>query len=370
MAEKKKKLDTIEALSAAMEKQFGEPLLELGEGKAQVETISFGIPSLDLITGVGGAPRGRIIEIYGPEGAGKTTALVKLMASAQQLAGQMPKMTYDGDRSLIKPIAGRVGILDVEHAFDPSLAALHGLNMGKGSGFYFDQPTGGDEAMEKLRMMIESNLFDVIGVDSVAGLSTLEERNKEAGEKVIAGIASLMSTELKKLVPLINASRTVVVFINQEREKPAVMFGSPITTPGGRALKFYASMRMRITKKESIKDGALQVGHHMGIKINKNKVAPPFESTEIDLYYRETSKGKQAGIDVWSDLLKTAKEVGVIKLSGSQYQYVDRETGELHKANGEVKWKEYLEGKPEVVEQIKNEIMGADDIVNSEDEQQ
>lgn len=363
MAKDRKKIDSIEALNAAMEKQFGEPLVELGDGIAQVETISFGLPSLDLATGVGGAPRGRIIEIYGPEGAGKTTVLIKLMAQAQKLAGKLPRMTYRGDRSLIKPITGRVGLLDVEHAFDPSLAALHDLQMGKGSGFFFDQPTGGDEAMAKLRMMIESNLFDVIGIDSVAGLTTLEEREKEAGDKVMAGTAQLMSAELKKLVPLINASRTVVVFINQERDKPAVMFGSPTTTTGGRALKFYASMRIRIARGESIMAGNLQVGHRMKIDIKKNKVAPPFEKAEIDLYYRSTDK-KEAGFDVWSDLLKVAQETGVVELRGSTYQYIDKETGEVHKAAGQVKWKEYLEEHPEVYGKIVNEVMGSDVIVS------
>jgi recombination protein RecA len=366
---KEKKVDTIEALNAAMEKQFGEPLLELGEGIAQVETISFGLPSLDLITGVGGAPRGRIIEIYGPEGAGKTTLLVKLMAYAQQAAGRMPRMTYKGDKSKIKRLTGRVGILDVEHAFDPSLAALHGLKMGKGSGFFFNQPTGGDEALAKLRMMIESNLFDVIGVDSVAGLTTLEQREKEAGDKVIAGVAGLMSAELPKLVPLINASRTTVVFINQERDKPAVMFGSPTTTTGGRALKFYASIRMRVTKGESIMDGSLQVGHRMGIKINKNKVAPPFEKTEIDLYYRDTSKGKRAGFDVWKDFLQVAQDTGVVELRGSSYQYVDKTTGEVHKASGQVKWQEYLVEHPEVYHAIVNEVMG-DEVYDGEQDEQ
>lgn len=352
----KKDISTIEGLSAAMEKQFGDPLVELGDGMAQVETISFGIPSLDLITGVGGAPRGRITEIYGPEGAGKTTALIKLMAEAQKRAGEMPYMTYEPtpeELKHIKPLTGRVGILDVEHAFDPSLAALHGLKMGKDSGFYFNQPTGGDEALSKLRMMVESNLFDVIGVDSVAGLTTLEERDKEAGEKVMAGTAQLMSTELKKLVPVINKSRTVVVFINQEREKPAVMFGSPITTTGGRALKYYSSMRIRITKKESIKQGSLQVGHNMGLKITKNKVAPPFYDTEIPLYYTAT-KDKPAGFDIWGDLLNVAQEMGIVELRGSSYQFIDPETGEIHKASGKVKWIEYLEQKPEIYEQISN----------------
>lgn len=364
-----KPIDTIEALSAAMEKQFGDPLIELGDGIAQVETISFGLPSLDMITGVGGAPRGRIIEIYGPEGAGKTTLLVKLMAFAQQAAGQMPRMSYDGDKSSVQPLTGRVGILDVEHAFDPTLASLHGLEMGKGSGFYFDQPTGGEEAIEKLKMMIQSNLFDVIGVDSVAGLTVLDERKKEAGSRVIAGVAGLLSAELKQVTAMANKSRTIVVFINQEREKPAVMFGSPITTTGGRALKFYSSMRMRVTKKESIRDGDLQVGHVVGIKINKNKVAPPFEDTDIDLYYRATSKGKEAGFDVWSDLLNTARAVGIIDLRGSSYQFVDPTTGEMHKASGEVKWKEYLAGRPDVVETIKNLMNGADtNVSNSEKE--
>lgn len=374
MASKKEtKINTIEALSAAMQKQFGEPLVELGDGIAQVETISFGIPSLDLETGVGGAPRGRVIEIYGPEGAGKTTILVKLMAQAQKLAGKLPHMTYEWDKEkikLVKPIAGRVGLIDVENAFDPSLAALHGLKMGKGSGFYFDQPTGGDEALSKLRMMIESNLFDVIGVDSVAGLTTLEQREKDAGDKVIAGTAQLMSSELPKLVPLINSSRTVVVFINQIREKPAVMFGSPETTPGGRALKFYSSMRIRVARGKQIMDGNQQVGHEMKIGIKKNKVAPPFGSTDIDLIYRDYYAGstlRSAGFDLWADFLKVADGTGVVELHGSSYQWVDKETGEIHKANGKVKWQEYLAANTAVYDKIIAEVLGDD--ISQQDEQ-
>lgn len=352
----RKEITSIEELSKAMEKTFGAPLLELGDGIAEVEVIPTGIPSLDLATGVGGLPRGRIIEIFGPEGAGKTTVAVKAMATAQKMAGQLPRLTYKkADLSQIKPLTGRVGMLDVEHAFTPAVAQIHGLQMGKGSGFFFDQPNSGEEALQKLEMMVNSNLFDIIVVDSVAGLTTLEEEKKDIGETVMAGTAQLMSSALKKLVKAINKSRTVVIFINQIREKPAVMYGSPETTPGGRALKFYASMRIRVSKGESIMEGSTQVGHRLKMDIRKNKVAPPFEKAEIDLYYRP-AKGKEAGFDTWSSLIEVAQKTGVVELRGSQYQYVDKTTGEIHKAQGLVKWKQYLEENPHVYGMIMAEL--------------
>lgn len=345
-------------LLKSMDKKFGDgSLREFGEYSTDVEAIPTGIPSLDLITGIGGFPRGRIIEIYGGEGAGKTTIALKIMAEAQRLKGQMPRGKQINENT--KPIAGRVGFLDVEHALNPSLMELHGVRTEKGSGFYFDQPMGGDEALDKLYMMVSSNLFDVIVVDSVAGLTTLDEREQDAGESVMAGTARLMSTNLKKLTSVINASRTIVIFINQIREKPAVKFGSPETTSGGRALKFYSSMRLRISKKEQIKEGStLQIGHTMGISVKKNKLAPPFESTEVNLYYRDSeSKGKRGGFDIETDLIQTAKATGVIELRGSQYNYVDMETGELFKANGLVAFMKLIDENEGLLEKITNDIM-------------
>lgn len=358
MAKKDRKDPTLEKFLADMDKKFGEnALVEFGEGVAEVEVLSTGIPSLDYKLGVGGLPRGRIVEIYGPEGAGKTTLAIKIMAEAQKMAGQMPRTTYKFDPEDLKPINGRVGFIDVEHAFSPSLAELHGLNMGKDSGFYFTQPTGGDEALQILEYMVNSNLFDVIVVDSVAGLTSLEEQEKDIGTKVMAGTAQLMSSGLRKLVPLISESKTIVIFINQIREKVAVMFGSPETTPGGKALKFYSSVRMRVAQKESLMEGTTRVGHVMGIDIRKNKVAPPFQKTEIELLYSE-SKGRPAGFDIFGDFLEVAKLSGVVELRGSSYQYIDKSTGEIVKAIGQVKWRELLESRPDIYEAIMNDMMG------------
>lgn len=355
-----KKVDnniTLDKFLADMDKKFGNnALVEFGEGVAQVEAISTGIPSLDYKLGVGGLPRGRIVELYGPESAGKTTVAIKIMAEAQKQAGQLPRTTYNWIPDNIKPISGRVGFIDVEHAFSPKLAEMHGLNMGKDSGFFFTQPTGGDEALQMLEYMVCSNLFDVIVVDSVAGLTSLDEQEKQIGEKVMAGTAQLMSSGLKKLVPLISESKTVVIFINQIREKVAVMFGSPETTTGGRALKFYASIRMRIAKKESIMEGTSQVGHVMGIDIKKNKVAPPFQKTDIELLYKD-SKGRSAGFDIDGDFLEVGKLSGVIELRGSSYQFIDQETGEIFKAVGQVKWRELVDSNPELKSKIVARIM-------------
>lgn len=376
MSNAKKDIE-IKKFLADMQKTFGDDtLMEFGQSVSRVEVIPTGIPSLDFKLGVGGIPRGRIVEIYGPEAAGKTTLAIKMMAQAQKMSGQLPKTTYEPlDIAEVKPMTGRVGFIDVEHAFSPSLAEIHGLQMGKGSKFYFTQPTGGDKALQMLEYMVCSNLFDIIVIDSVAGLTSLDEQEKDIGNKVIAGTASLMSSGLKKLVPLINNSKTIVIFINQLRDKPAVMFGSPETTPGGRALKFYSSIRVRVAKRGSIMEGTEQVGHTMYIDIKKNKVAPPFQNTEIDLLYRE-SKGRPAGFDIFGDLMEVAQLTGVVELRGSSYQYADKETGELFKANGKVKWREFLDSRPDVQDMIINEIMGGKEIdrkcenETSENEQQ
>lgn len=351
----------IEEFKLKLDKEFGEgALVEFDGSTARCEALTTGIPSLDLALGVGGLPRGRLVEIFGPEGAGKTTVALKVMAMAQKLAGQQPRLTYEPEPGEeIKSIAGRVGFIDVEHAFDPTLAELHGVKMGKGSGFYFSQPMSGADAMKQLSMMVDSGLFDVIVLDSVAGLFTEEEEKMGVGEQAIAGVARLMSNHLRKLVGKVNKTRTIVIFINQIREKPAVMFGNPETTPGGKALKFYSSVRLRVSKGESIKDGTRQIGHIMKVKVVKNKVAPPYGETNVDLYYMPSERRKvEGGFDIFSDLLRTAKDMGIVELSGSQYRYVDKETGELHKANGQVAWRLYLQEHPEVFQKIEQEVLG------------
>ena len=358
MAKKKEVPQDLNKFLTMMNNTFGgNTLVEFGEGVADVEALPTGIPSLDLKLGVGGVPRGRIIEVYGPESAGKTTLAIKIMANAQKLRGQMPKIIGQvPEGKEVKPISGRVGFIDVEHAFSPEVAKMQGLNMGEGSDFFFSQPTGGEQALQILEYMVCSNLFDVIVLDSVAGLVSIDEQDKKIGEKTLASTAQLMSAGLRKLVPLISVSKTVVIFINQIREKVAVMYGSNETTTGGRALKFYSSIRIRVARRENIQEGQEYVGHTLGIDIKKNKVAPPFQKTEVDLYYRDT-EDKQAGFDIDSDLLEVAQATGIVQLKGSSYQYVDRSTGEIFKAVGKVKWKALINDNPDLKEAIERDML-------------
>lgn len=357
--EKEKQYTTIESLTKALDKAFGpNSLIEFDNEVAPVEVVSTGLPTLDLATGVGGLPRSRIIEVYGPEGAGKTAVVLKAIAWCQANAGRMPRSTITLHGETVKPISGRCGFIDMEHAFDPSFAKMHGVKIGKGTGFHFSQPNSGDEAIEMLEYMLNSGLFDIIVVDSVAALTSKLENNANVTDRGMAQIAQLMSDSLRKLIPAIDASQAVVIFINQIREKPAVSFGSNETTPGGRALKFYASMRIRVSKGESILEGTLQIGHKWKAKITKNKVAPPFSSTSIDLYYRDSEKkGKQAGFDIFSDLIDVATQLGIIEQGGSQYKYIDKGTGEfLMKANGIVACKAFLTENPHIMDMIIEDV--------------
>ena len=351
----------LEKFLKEIEKKFGErAVCEFDNSVAHVEAIPTGIPSLDYILGIGGLPRGRVIEIYGAEGAGKTTIAIRAMAECQARAGQLPLNTYENPEEInIKPLTGRVGFIDVEHAFSPQVAQNIGLQVGEGSGFFFSQPNSGTEAMAILEYMVNSGLFDIITVDSVAGLTSLEEDKADMGAKVIAGTASLMSNSLKKLVPAIDRTSTTVIFINQIREKPAVMFGSPETTPGGRALKFFSSVRLRIARQSAIMENSTtQCGHTVGISVKKNKVAPPFKSTAVDLIYYDVPDKFEAGFQEGDDLMETAKLAGIIQLKGSQYQFIDQNTGEIVKANGKVKFFELLDERPEIRQAIVDQLLG------------
>lgn len=350
---------TMDKFLKDIEKHFGpKALTELDDDILPVSVIPTGVPSVDLATGVGGLPRGRIIEIFGPEGSGKTTLAIKVMAEAQKNKGRVPRVTR-GLTDQVKPLTGRVGLIDMEHAFDPSLAKIHGLQTGKDSGFYLAQPDSGVQAMELLEYMVGSGLFDVVTVDSVASLVTDTELDASAGDQVIASVAQLMSFTLRRLTPMIAKTQTLVIFINQVRDKPGVAYGATETTPGGRALKFHASMRIRVNKKEPIVEGTTQIGHRMKVKIVKNKVAPPYGEAEVDLYYRASEKkGKEAGFDIFSDFVATAQTMGVVQLAGSQYRFIDPETGEVHKAQGLVAWKQYLTEHPDVMDRIMSLVLG------------
>ena len=345
----------MEKLVSLMDKKFGiGALREFSEDALPVEALSTGIASFDVASGIGGLPRGRIVELFGPEAAGKTAIAIKVMASAQQLAGTMPRNASADS----KPFTGRVGLLDVEHSFNPVFASeVLGLKIGKNCGFFFDQPMGGDEALQKLEFMINSGLFDVIVIDSVAGLTTLDDQKKDIGEQVIAGTARLMSSALRKLVSLVSKSHTVVIFINQIREKPAVTYGSNETTPGGRALKFYSSMRIRVAKGEGITENRNYVGHMMKLSIRKNKVAPPYTKTEVPLYYTDNNS-HIVGFDTDGDLINAAIALKLVSLRGSTYYYMDDDTGEVFiKAAGLVKFKQALYEDPSIIKRIKSDVL-------------
>ena len=344
----------MDGLVAALDKAFGpNSLIELDQGGRiiPIDVLSTGIPSLDYATGVGGFPRGRIVEVFGPENTGKTTIIIKTMAETQKRLAKQGKVA-------------RCGFIDMEHAFDPSLARLHGANLSKGQGFHFSQPNTGQDALQMLEVMVDSNLFEIVAVDSVASLVTQAEYEGKIGDIHIASTAQLMSHTLKKLVGKINKSKTVVIFANQIRERPAVQYGSNETTSGGRALKFYASMRLRIANAGRISEGADPIGHHMKISVVKNKVAPPYQTTVVDLYYRDSvKKERKAGFDIFGDIITTAQAMGIIELTGSQYKYIDKSTGEVHKEQGLVKWRKYLEIKTDVADAIVAEIMGRDEML-------
>lgn len=345
----------IKQFKKLMDKKFGEgALMQLGgenEG-IQVEAITTGLPSLDYAVGNGGLARGRIVEIFGPESGGKTSLASFIVAQAQKLAGGYPK-TADGHKPE-KPISGRIGFVDVEHTFDPVFAQKIGVQIGPESGFYLSQPSSGNQALDEIQMMVESGLFDYIVLDSVAGLLSDAEAEADHGERQIAQVATLMSTAMRKLTGAISSSKTIVIFINQIREKPAVLYGSPETTPGGRALKFAATYRFRVSKKQQIKKGQTVVGHTMKIRAEKNKVSSPFKFTEIDFYYEEVGEvGSKdyhpVGFDLFKDMLTHARSAGVISLSGSKYTFTDPDTGEiLLQANGQVQLHDLLQSNEDI----------------------
>ncbi|HOJ92676.1 MAG TPA: recombinase RecA [Dictyoglomaceae bacterium] len=315
------------ALEAAMlqiEKQFGKgSIMKLGSNERyEVAVIPTGILTLDYTLGVGGVPRGRIIELFGPEGSGKTTVGLQIIASAQKEGG----------------IAA---FIDAEHAFDPNYAKKIGVNL---ENLLISQPDTGEQALEIAEILVRSGSVDVIVVDSVAALVPRAELEGEMGDAFIGLQARLMSQALRKLTGAISKSKTVAIFINQLREKVGVFFGNPETTPGGRALKFYASVRIDVRKAESIKEGSEITGTKVKVKIVKNKVAPPFKEGEFELIYGE-------GISREGCILDTGVETKVIEKSGTWYIYKDTRLGQ-----GRENAKAYLKENPELAKEIEREI--------------
>ncbi len=309
-----------------IEKQFGKgAIMRLGEeGKReQIEAIPTGSIALDLALGVGGVPRGRIIEIFGPESSGKTTLALHVVAEAQRMGG----------------IAA---FIDAEHALDPVYAGKIGVNVDE---LLLSQPDTGEQALEIAETLVRSGAVDIIIVDSVAALVPRAEIEGEMGDSHVGLQARLMSQALRKLTGVINRSHTTVIFINQLRLKIGVMFGNPETTPGGLALKFYASVRMDIRRKAALKDGEETVGNRHVVKVVKNKVAPPFRQAEFDIMYGEGISGEGSLIDV-------GVELGVVDKSGSWYAYKNEKIGQ-----GRLGALEFLKENKKVANSIQQDIM-------------
>lgn len=308
-----------------IQKQFGQgAIMKMGDAaEMNIETISTGSISLDLATGVGGVPRGRIIEIYGPESSGKTTLALHIAAEAQKAGG-------------------KAAFIDAEHALDPVYAKNLGVQIDE---LLVSQPDTGEQGLEICDMLASSGAIDVIVVDSVAALVPKAEIQGEMGDSHVGLQARLMSQALRKLTGTVNKSNTCVIFINQLREKVGVMFGSPETTTGGRALKFYSTMRFDVRRIETIKQGDQMLGNRTRVKIVKNKVAPPFKKAEFDIMY-----GK--GISRSGDILDCAVEADIVKKAGSWYSYNGERIGQ-----GRENVKNYLEDREDLMDEIQQKLM-------------
>ena len=319
------KMKALDAALAQIEKQYGKgSVMKLGDQSANmgIDVVPTGSLSLDLALGLGGMPRGRIIEIYGPESSGKTTVALHVVAEVQKMGG----------------IAG---FIDAEHALDPTYAAHIGVDI---DNLYISQPDNGEQALEITETMVRSGAVDVIIVDSVAALVPKAEIDGEMGDSHVGLHARLMSQALRKLTGIISKSNCVVIFINQLREKVGVMFGNPETTTGGRALKFYASVRLDVRRIETLKVGGEVVGNRTRVKVVKNKVAPPIKEAEFDIMF-----GK--GISKEGDILDLAVLHDIINKAGAWYSYNGEKIGQ-----GRENTKLYLANNPEVMEEIEQQV--------------
>ena len=319
-ADKKKAL---ESAMAQIERTFGTgSIMRLGDSATlNIEAISTGSLSLDLALGIGGVPKGRIIEIYGPESSGKTTLALHILASAQKAGG----------------IAA---FIDAEHALDPVYARNLGVNTDE---LLISQPDTGEQALEITDALVRSGAVDAIVIDSVAALVPKSEIEAEMGDSVVGLQARLMSQALRKLAGSISKTNCIVIFINQLREKIGVMYGNPETTTGGRALKFYSSVRLEVRRVETLSVGGTKVGNHTRVKVMKNKVAPPFREAEFDIIYGE-------GISRTSELVDTGLKLGLIEKGGSWFTYRDQ------RLQGKDSMKDYLKQNPEIADELEDEI--------------
>ena len=319
------KAKALQAALAQIEKQFGKgTIMRLGDGEVieDIQVVSTGSLGLDIALGVGGLPRGRVVEIYGPESSGKTTLTLQVIAEMQKQAGTC-------------------AFIDAEHALDVQYAQKLGVNLQE---LLISQPDTGEQALEIVDALVRSGSVDLIVIDSVAALTPKAELEGEMGDSLPGLQARLMSQALRKLTANLNKSNTIMIFINQLREKIGVMFGSPETTPGGRALKFYSSVRLDIRRIESIKDGAEITGSRTRVKVVKNKVAPPFKQAEFDIMY-----GK--GISREGSLLDMAVDMAIVKKSGAWFTYDGEQLGQ-----GRENAKNYLAANPEVMVEISDRV--------------
>jgi recombination protein RecA len=310
-----------------IEKQFGKgSIMKLGEqAERKVSTVPSGSLALDAALGVGGYPRGRIIEIYGPESSGKTTVALHAIAEVQALGGQ-------------------AAFIDAEHALDPVYAQNLGVNIDE---LLLSQPDTGEQALEIAEALVRSGAVDIIVIDSVAALVPKAEIEGEMGDAHVGLQARLMSQALRKLSGAISKSKTIAIFINQIREKVGVMFGNPETTPGGRALKFYSSVRLEVRRAEQLKQGNDMIGNKTKIKVVKNKVAPPFRTAEVDIMYGE-------GISKEGEIIDLGTELDIIQKSGSWYSYQEERLGQ-----GRENAKQFLRENPDIRDAIQQEIRKA-----------
>ena len=329
---------TLEMALSQIERQFGKgAVMKLSDGSIRnVAAIPTGALSLDLALGIGGVPRGRIVEIYGPESSGKTTLALHVVAEAQRNGGV-------------------AAFIDAEHALDPVYAKALGVDVDE---LLISQPDTGEQALEIADMLIRSGALDVVVVDSVAALVPRAELEGDMGDQRPGLQARLMSQALRKLAGTINRSDTTAVFINQLREKIGVMFGSPETTPGARALKFYSSVRIDVRRIEAIKQGTDNIGNRVRAKIVKNKVAPPFRTAEFDIMFGE-------GISREGSLLDIAVEEGVVRKAGAWYTYEGDQLGQ-----GRERAKEFLRENPEVSMQLHNDVLTAVGMLESDEDEE
>ena len=324
MSENIEKKKALEMAMSQIEKQFGKgSVMKLGEFKAmEIEAIPTGALSLDIALGIGGVPRGRIIEVFGPESSGKTTLALHVVAEAQKMGGE-------------------AAFIDAEHALDPVYAKKLGVDI---DNLIVSQPDTGEQALEITESLVRSGALDVIVVDSVAALVPKAEIDGDMGDSHMGLQARLMSQALRKLAGAINKSKTVLIFINQLREKIGVMFGNPETTTGGRALKFYASVRMDIRRIENIKQDGEVKGNRVRVKVIKNKVAPPFREAEFDIVYGQ-------GISKEGNILDMAVNLDIVEKAGSWFSYNGERIGQ-----GRENVKKYLKENPEMLEDIEEKV--------------